>query len=171
MYKKRKWYTVNYRVCKIYHISYPRPLRLHYILYVISVESRINGEGGSSPQSGDSAVASSSLSACLPANITPSITLIPIKQVSNIGLFYFNRVYSLSESATVLTHFHFLYFQELLYICNLAGCRYVWLGFYPIWSWYDHDLDSSLFRQQLNPCKQTGYDLWPYRIRRGVLIY
>ncbi|XP_026491366.2 zinc finger protein ztf-16 [Vanessa tameamea] len=43
-------------------------------------ESRMNGEGPSSPQSGDSAVASSSLSAGLPTNITPSITLIPIKQ-------------------------------------------------------------------------------------------
>ncbi|XP_045491989.1 zinc finger protein ztf-16 isoform X2 [Colias croceus] len=45
-------------------------------------ESRMNGEGPSSPQSGDSAVASSSLSAGLPTNITPSITLIPIKQAS-----------------------------------------------------------------------------------------
>ncbi|KAJ2950458.1 hypothetical protein O0L34_g8701 [Tuta absoluta] len=43
-------------------------------------ESRMNGEGPSSPQSDNSAVASSSLSAGLPANITPSITLIPIKQ-------------------------------------------------------------------------------------------
>lgn len=41
----------------------------------------MNGEGPSSPQSGDSAVATSSLSAGLPTNITPSITLIPIKQV------------------------------------------------------------------------------------------
>ncbi|XP_063379982.1 zinc finger protein ztf-16 [Cydia fagiglandana] len=47
-------------------------------------DSRMNGEGGSSPQSGDSAgaVASSSL-AQLPAGITPSITLIPIKQEPN----------------------------------------------------------------------------------------
>lgn len=49
----------------------------------------MNGEGPSSPQSGDSAIASSSLSAGMPTNITPSITLIPIKQVififSNIG--------------------------------------------------------------------------------------
>ncbi|KAL0839761.1 hypothetical protein ABMA28_016400 [Loxostege sticticalis] len=45
-------------------------------------DSRMNGEGPSSPQSGDSAVASSSLSAGLPTNITPSITLIPIKQAS-----------------------------------------------------------------------------------------
>ncbi|XP_049888165.1 zinc finger protein ztf-16 isoform X1 [Pectinophora gossypiella] len=45
-------------------------------------DSRMNGEGGSSPASGDSAVASSSLSS-LPANITPSITLIPIKQEPN----------------------------------------------------------------------------------------
>lgn len=49
-------------------------------------ESRMNGEGPSSPQSGDSAVASSSLSAGLPTNITPSITLIPIKQVCTITL-------------------------------------------------------------------------------------
>ncbi|KPJ00953.1 PREDICTED: DNA-binding protein Ikaros isoform X1 [Papilio xuthus] len=46
-------------------------------------DSRMNGEGPSSPQSGDSAVASSSLSAGLPTNITPSITLIPIKQEPN----------------------------------------------------------------------------------------
>ncbi|KAI8440438.1 hypothetical protein MSG28_001743 [Choristoneura fumiferana] len=48
-------------------------------------DSRMNGEGPSSPQSGDSAgaVASSSLSAQLPAGITPSITLIPIKQEPN----------------------------------------------------------------------------------------
>ncbi|XP_052758337.1 zinc finger protein ztf-16 isoform X3 [Galleria mellonella] len=45
-------------------------------------DTRMNGEGPSSPQSGDSAVASSSLSAGLPTNITPSITLIPIKQAS-----------------------------------------------------------------------------------------
>ncbi|XP_072941859.1 uncharacterized protein [Epargyreus clarus] len=44
-------------------------------------ESRMNGEGPSSPQSGDSAVASSSLG--LPTSITPSITLIPIKQEPN----------------------------------------------------------------------------------------
>ncbi|KAI5645137.1 hypothetical protein NE865_02685 [Phthorimaea operculella] len=43
-------------------------------------DARMNGEGPSSPQSDNSAVASSSLSAGLPANITPSITLIPIKQ-------------------------------------------------------------------------------------------
>lgn len=47
-------------------------------------ESRMNGEGPSSPQSGDSAVATSSLSAGLPTNITPSITLIPIKQEPNM---------------------------------------------------------------------------------------
>lgn len=47
------------------------------------IETRMNGEGPSSPQSGDSAIASSSLSAGLPTNITPSITLIPIKQVSH----------------------------------------------------------------------------------------
>ncbi|RVE48951.1 hypothetical protein evm_006413 [Chilo suppressalis] len=46
-------------------------------------DSRMNGEGPSSPQSGDSAIASSSLSAGLPTNITPSITLIPIKQELN----------------------------------------------------------------------------------------
>ncbi|CAF4854717.1 unnamed protein product [Pieris macdunnoughi] len=46
-------------------------------------DARVNGEGPSSPQSGDSAVASSSLSAGLPTNITPSITLIPIKQEPN----------------------------------------------------------------------------------------
>ncbi|XP_063823201.1 zinc finger protein ztf-16 [Ostrinia nubilalis] len=46
-------------------------------------DSRMNGEGPSSPQSGDSAIASSSLSAGLPTNITPSITLIPIKQEPN----------------------------------------------------------------------------------------
>ncbi|XP_004927794.2 DNA-binding protein Ikaros [Bombyx mandarina] len=46
-------------------------------------DSRVNGEGPSSPQSGDSAIASSSLTAGLPANITPSITLIPIKQEPN----------------------------------------------------------------------------------------
>ncbi|XP_026765036.1 zinc finger protein ztf-16 isoform X2 [Galleria mellonella] len=46
-------------------------------------DTRMNGEGPSSPQSGDSAVASSSLSAGLPTNITPSITLIPIKQEPN----------------------------------------------------------------------------------------
>ncbi|XP_030025421.1 zinc finger protein ztf-16 isoform X3 [Manduca sexta] len=47
-----------------------------------SESSRMNGEGPSSPQSGDSAIASSSLTAGLPTNITPSITLIPIKQAS-----------------------------------------------------------------------------------------
>ncbi|XP_050672318.1 zinc finger protein ztf-16 isoform X2 [Leptidea sinapis] len=47
-----------------------------------NAESRMNGEGPSSPQSGDSAIASSSLSAGLPTNLTPSITLIPIKQAS-----------------------------------------------------------------------------------------
>ncbi|CAB3235906.1 unnamed protein product [Arctia plantaginis] len=46
-------------------------------------DSRMNGEGPSSPQSGDSAIASSSLSAGMPTNITPSITLIPIKQEPN----------------------------------------------------------------------------------------
>ncbi|CAK1551964.1 unnamed protein product [Leptosia nina] len=48
-------------------------------------DSRVNGEGPSSPQSGDSAIASSSLSAGMPTNITPSITLIPIKQEPNAG--------------------------------------------------------------------------------------
>ncbi|KAG6450706.1 zinc finger protein ztf-16 isoform X1 [Manduca sexta] len=48
-----------------------------------SESSRMNGEGPSSPQSGDSAIASSSLTAGLPTNITPSITLIPIKQEPN----------------------------------------------------------------------------------------
>lgn len=47
-------------------------------------EPRMNGEGPSSPQSGDSTVASSSLPTGLPTNITPSITLIPIKQVCYI---------------------------------------------------------------------------------------
>lgn len=46
-------------------------------------ESCMNGSGPRSPQSGDSAVASSSLPAGVPASITPSITLIPIKQEPN----------------------------------------------------------------------------------------
>ncbi|KAL4703309.1 hypothetical protein ACJJTC_006672 [Scirpophaga incertulas] len=51
--------------------------------HLTNSDSRMNGEGPSSPQSGDSAIASSSLSAGLPTNITPSITLIPIKQEPN----------------------------------------------------------------------------------------
>ncbi|GBP67246.1 Zinc finger protein 746 [Eumeta japonica] len=43
-------------------------------------EIRMNGEGPPSPQSGDSTIATSSLPPGLPTNITPSITLIPIKQ-------------------------------------------------------------------------------------------
>ncbi|XP_041972863.1 zinc finger protein ztf-16-like [Aricia agestis] len=46
-------------------------------------EPQVNGERSNSPPSGDSAVPSSSLSTGLPANITPSITLIPIKQEPN----------------------------------------------------------------------------------------
>lgn len=59
------------------------------LISCLILDSRMNGEGPSSPQSGDSAIASSSLSAGLPTNITPSITLIPIKQVNLFLSFYF----------------------------------------------------------------------------------
>ena len=70
----------------------------------------MNGEGPSSPQSGDSAVASSSLSAGLPTNITPSITLIPIKQVFIfVPIFYvliWFILYRVEESALLLREQH-----------------------------------------------------------------
>lgn len=78
---------ITKNLCFIDIIAYHKHSMSHINIYLIHVfyfliESRMNGEGPSSPQSGDSAVATSSLSAGLPTNITPSITLIPIKQVT-----------------------------------------------------------------------------------------
>ncbi|CAH3992648.1 zinc finger protein ztf-16 isoform X2 [Pieris brassicae] len=89
-------------------------------------DSRVNGEGPSSPQSGDSAVASSSLSAGLPTNITPSITLIPIKQAraspSEGGMITSTHGDALLPSSLVCTFCSITFPDSTLYFLH-KGCH------------------------------------------------